>query len=152
MILFRNHERRFLFGTSREPAASRRVCHLPDGSYRLRRSAQAVASSNDETVFRCYRYALCLTPVQSRLLARASDQARRAWNELCALLDWAEREQQFGRREVLLHAYGRLLDQKKRAGKAITKAHRLMERHQLPYLDAAYAFAATSGWRMYAAG
>ena len=113
---------------------------------------QAVVSSNDETVYRCYRYALCLTPVQSRLLARASDQARRAWNELCALLDWAEREQQFGRREVLLHAYGRLLDQKKRAGKAITKAHRLMERHKLPYLDAAYAFAATSGWRMYAAG
>ena len=102
---------------------------------------RAVVSSNDETVFRCYRYALCLTPVQSRLLARASDQARRAWNELCALLDWAECEQQYGRREALLHAYGRLLEQKKRAGKAITKAHRLMEQHQLPDLDAAYAFA-----------
>ena len=95
----------------------------------------------NKAVFRCYRYALCPTPMQSRALVRASDQARRVWNELCALLRWAEREQQFGRREALLHAYGRLLDQKKRAGKAITKAHRLMEQHRLPDLDAAYAFA-----------
>ena len=98
------------------------------------------ASSND-TAFRCYRYALRLTPVQSQALARASDQARRAWNELCALLIWAENEQCHGRREALLHAYGKLLDQKKRAGKAIAKAHRLMEQHRLPDLDAAYAFA-----------
>ena len=99
------------------------------------------AAPNDETVFRCYRYALCLTPVQSQLLARASDQARRVWNELCALMHSAEREQRFGRREALLHAYERLLEQKERAGKAITKAHRLMEQHKLPDLDAAYAFA-----------
>ncbi len=94
-----------------------------------------------KTAFRCYRYALRLTPMQSQALARASDQARRVWNELCALLIWAENEQRFGRREALLHAYGKLLDQKKRAGKAIAKAHRLMEQHQLPNLDTAYAFA-----------
>ena len=99
------------------------------------------AGLGKETVFRCYRYALSPTPMQSKALARASDQARRVWNELRALLRWAEREQQFGRREALLHAYGRLLDQKQRAGKAITKAHRLMEAHRLPDLDAAYVFA-----------
>ena len=93
------------------------------------------------TATRCYRYALRLTPTQAKMLARASDQARRVWNELCALLCSAEREQRFGRREALLHAYGRLLDQKKRAGKAITKAHDLMEQHGLPDLDAAYVFA-----------
>ncbi len=102
---------------------------------------QITALPANETAFRCYRYTLCPTPMQSRAIGRASDQARRVWNELCALLRWAEHEQRFGRREALLHAYARLLDQKKRAGKAIAKAHRLMEQHGLPDLDAAYAFA-----------
>lgn len=101
----------------------------------------ATRLQTSNTAFRCYRYALRLTPAQSRLLARASDRARRVWNELCGLLEWAEQEQRFGRREALLHAYGQLLDQKKRAGKAITKAHRLMVQHGLPDLDAGYAFA-----------
>ncbi len=87
-----------------------------------------------ETAFRCYRYALRLTPAQSQALARASGQARRIWNELCALLAWAENEQRHGRREALLHAYGKLLGEKKRAGKAIAKAQRLMEQHGLPDL------------------
>ena len=103
--------------------------------------APATAATVGRTVCRCYRYALRLTPTQAKALGHASDQARRVWNELCALLRWAEREQRFGRREALLHAYGRLLDQKKRAGKAIIKAHRLMEQHGLPSLDAAYALA-----------
>lgn len=102
---------------------------------------QPEAASVNETAFRCYRYALRLTPMQTKALARASDQARRVWNELCAALRWAEHEQRFGRRVALLHSYGRLLDQKKRAGKAITKAQRLLEQHGLPDLDAAYAFA-----------
>ena len=103
--------------------------------------APATAATVGGTVCRCFRYAPRLTPTQAKALGHASDQARRVWNELCALLRWAEREQRSGRREALLHAYGRLLDQKNRAGKAITKAHRLMEQHGLPNLDAAYAFA-----------
>lgn len=75
---------------------------------------------------RCYRFALRPTPVQARAMARATGQARRQWNELVALLRWAENEQRHGRREALVHEYGRILAGKKLWGMAFKKARKLM--------------------------
>ena len=91
----------------------------------------------------CYRYALRPSPTQTQSLARASDQARRLWNELVALLRWAESEQRHGRREALLHAYGRLLARKALIGVAYTKARRLMIERGLPNETEAIAVART---------
>ena len=76
-----------------------------------------------QTAVRCYRYALRPTPDQWRAIGHAQAQARRLWNEMVALLKWAEREQRNGRREALLHEYGHIL-----AGKAITGAAVLGEK------------------------
>ncbi len=78
-----------------------------------------------ETLVRCYRYALRPTPVQAQALAHASAQARRLWNEMVALLRWAEKEQRHGRREALIAEYGRILAGKALVGAAVTKARRI---------------------------
>ncbi len=88
-----------------------------------------------------YRYALCPSPAQARVLARASDQARRLWNELVTLRGWAEDEQRHGRREALLHEYGRLLARKALVGVAYTQARRLMRERGLPDEATALALA-----------
>lgn len=90
---------------------------------------------------RCYRYALRPSPMQAKALAHAGDQGRRLWNELVGLLRWAEQEQRFGRREALLHEYGRLLAAKKIAGRAFTKARDLMKKRHLPSVEEATAIA-----------
>ena len=78
------------------------------------------------TATRCYRFALRPSPTQAAALARATGQARRVWNELTALLRYAEREQRVGRRAALLHEYRRILAGKALTGAAYTKARRLM--------------------------
>lgn len=79
-----------------------------------------------QTAVRCYRYALRPTPIQAKALAHATRQARRLWNEMVALLKYAEKEQRHGRREALLHEYGRILQGKAVTGAAVTKARKLM--------------------------
>ena len=88
-----------------------------------------------------YRYALRPSPAQAHALGRASDQARRLWNELVTLRNWAEDEQRHGRREALLHGYGRLLARKALAGVAYTQARRLMRERGLPDEAAALTLA-----------
>ena len=92
------------------------------------------------TATRCYRFALRPSPTQAEALARATDQARRVWNELTALLRYAEREQRVGRREALLHEYGRILAGKALTGAAYTKARRLMAERGMASEAEALAF------------
>ncbi len=89
------------------------------------------APSTPIRVVRCYRFALRPAPMQARALARATGQARRQWNEMVALLRWAENEQRHGRREALLHEYGRILQTKKLWGAAFTKARQIMRERGL---------------------
>ena len=79
-----------------------------------------------QTAVRCYRYALRPTLEQARAIEHAQAQARRLWNEMVALLKWAEKEQRNGRREALLHEYGRILQGKSIAGVALTQARKLV--------------------------
>ena len=94
-----------------------------------------------ETAVRCYRYALRPTPTQARALEHATKQARRLWNEMVALLKYAEKEQRNGRREALIHEYGRILQGKAVTGAAVTKARKLMAERGLASEQEATAIA-----------
>ena len=94
-----------------------------------------------QTAVRCYRYALRPTPEQARALGHAQAQARRLWNGMVALLKYAEREQRNGRREALIHEYGRILAGKALTGAAVTKARKLMAERGLTSEQEATAIA-----------
>ena len=93
------------------------------------------------TAVRCYRYALCPTPRQAKTITHAAGQARRFWNELGKLHRWAEQEQRYGRREALLHEYGRILAAKTLVGRAVEKARKLMAERGIGSLEEAIAVA-----------